>query len=44
MKAIKCACILYNLNLHQGINFKILKEVFFNKKINISKLKEEDFG
>jgi hypothetical protein len=38
-EAIKCACILYNLNPHQEINFKILNEVFFNKKIDISKLK-----
>jgi len=30
---------LYNLNPHQGINYKISKEVFFNKKIDISKLK-----
>jgi len=38
-EVIKCACILYNLNPHQEINFKILNEVFFNKKIDISKLK-----
>ena len=38
-EVIKCACTLYNLNPHQGINFKIPNEVFFNKKIDISKLK-----
>ncbi|KAG4106202.1 hypothetical protein H8356DRAFT_1323563 [Neocallimastix lanati (nom. inval.)] len=36
---IKCACILYNLNPHHGINFIIPNEVFFNKKTDTFKLK-----
>jgi len=34
--------MLKNLNPYQGINFKILREVFLNKKINLSEL--TDFG
>jgi len=34
--------MLKNLNPYQGINFKILREAFLNKKINLSEL--TDFG
>eukprot|EP00833_Pecoramyces_ruminatium_P017169 jgi/Orpsp1_1/1191201/evm.model.d7180000084092.1 len=36
---ILCACRLYNLNPHQGINNRIPDEVFFNKPVDITHLR-----